>query len=157
MRELVSMPPNEINYDLLLAVVRAMDKLRFAGATLTEEEATELRSMQDLFGQFTNGRQIPSRRFVSDGCTLSTDAFGKNCCELHDLAYWLGGPRDERLVADRRLRECTRARSRVYWLIQYLGVRIFGGRFAPDFILNKQFRWGFGWEYPLAGQPGTVY
>lgn len=148
---------NEIDFVALLTVVRELDELRFSGSPLTEDAGRDLRRLQHSFALLTNGRQIPPRRFVSDGCTLSTDAFGVHCCEVHDLAYWLGGTRQEKLAADRRLRECTRERSRFYWAIQYLGVRLFGGRFAPDFVLNKQFRWGFGWDYPAPGEPGIVY
>ena len=146
----------QIDFGALLPVVRELDDLRFK-SLLSQAEADRLRVLQRQFNLLTNGRQLPPRRFVSDGCTLSTDAFGVHCCELHDLAYWLGGTRAEKLAADRRLRDCTRKNSRVYWFIQYLGVRVGGGRFAPDFILNKQFRWGFGWDYPAPGEPGVVY
>jgi hypothetical protein len=145
-----------IDFGLLLPLVLELDELRFKGTPLTEVEVTQLRRLQEHFALLTNQRLLPPRRFSTDACSLSPDAFGVQYCVLHDLAYWLGGTRAERLAADRRLREGTRKKNRVYAEIQYLGVR-FGVPFAPDFILNKRFRWGFGWEYPAPGEPGTVY
>lgn len=145
-----------IDFGELLPVVRELDSLRF-GSLLSESDVARLRELQHVFSLMTHDRKTPPKMFVSDGCTLSTDAFGQECCVLHDLAYWLGGTRAEKLAADQRVYVCTKQKSRWYAPIQYFGVRIGGGRFVPDFILNKQFRWGFGWDYPAPGEPGIVY
>jgi hypothetical protein len=147
-----------INFEDLLPVVRALDKVRFKSLA-TEHDLNLLLSLQRQFAAITNGRQIPLRPFRTDGCTLSPDYFGKHCCVLHDLAYWLGGTREERLATDLRLRKCTCKKSRLYSEIQFFGVRIGGHPYAPDFLIpNKEFRWGYGWDKcGQPGEPGIAY
>jgi hypothetical protein len=155
-----------IDFIALWPVVIRLDELRFS-SLLSEADAEELRVWQQRFSAITNGRQIPPKRFVSDGCTFSPDCFGKRCCELHDLAYWLGGTWLERFAADNRVRACTctnghpsavvRRLAGLYAPIQYAGVRVFGHPRVPDYLFRKGFRWGYGWGYPAPGEPGTVY
>jgi hypothetical protein len=61
-----------------------------------------------------------------DGCSGALDLdFGADCCNEHDFHYQLGDI--TRADADKRLRECMRAKG--YFLlpwIYWLGVRVFG-------------------------------
>lgn len=92
--------------------------------------------------------------FATDGCSLFPDRLAggadwRNCCVTHDLAYWRGGTRDERLDADHALEQCVAGRaSRVLAGVMYAGVRLGG---AP--VLPTPFRWGFGWPYGRGYQP----
>ncbi|AXQ27953.1 FAD-binding oxidoreductase [Solimonas sp. K1W22B-7] len=88
------------------------------------------------------------RPFASDGCSLFPDRapLGKTdwcgCCLAHDLAYWKGGTEEERLQADRQLRDCVVAKTGDKALAETMlaGVRAGG---APQ--LGTPFRWGYGW------------
>jgi len=44
--------------------------------------------------------------FVSNGCTGFREATFFTCCYAHDLAFWAGGSRKDRRLADRELRRC---------------------------------------------------
>jgi hypothetical protein len=68
--------------------------------------------------------------FTTDGCTLSPDGNWFDCCLEHDFAYWKGGTSEERKAADKKLRECMRAKG--YYVlpwVYYYGVRLFGSHF----------------------------
>ena len=84
-----------------------------------------------------------------DGCTLAPDFNFGGCCVAHDVAYWQGGSRAERLDADRVFRGCVAEKSNApaAWLY-YLGVRVGGVG-----VLPTPWRWGFGWDYPRTGPP----
>jgi hypothetical protein len=72
------------------------------------------------------------------------------CCLHHDMAYWRGGTRDERLAADRALRDCVREKSgdRKLAGLMYRGVRV-GGH--PAFPVG--YRWAYGWPYGRGYEP----
>lgn len=97
--------------------------------------------------------------FASDGCSLFPDRApdGKadwcGCCLAHDLAYWRGGTAEERLQADRALRQCVQAASGSAALgaTMLAGVRSGGG---PYFV--TPYRWGYGWPYGRLYQPLTA-
>jgi hypothetical protein len=88
--------------------------------------------------------------FKSDGCSLFPDRSlitGEDwclCCFQHDLAYWQGGTADQRLAADKALRDCILKQTGNTKLAEmmYVGVR-FGG--SPYFY--NWYRWGYGWGY----------
>ena len=56
--------------------------------------------------------------FRSDGCssfpdgTISEVDLWKEDCYVHDRAYWVGGTREERKVADQKLRDGIREKGR---------------------------------------------
>ncbi len=66
------------------------------------------------------------------------------CCFIHDVAYWQGGTRQDREVADIAFRECIieKTDNRLLAGIMYLGVRLGGTPALPTW-----FRWGYGWPY----------
>ena len=88
--------------------------------------------------------------FTTDGCSLFPDrsVLGEkdwcDCCLAHDLAYWRGGNKADRLKADKTLRACVVKKTNDHALaeLMYLGVRNGG---SPD--LKTPFRWGYGWPY----------
>ena len=96
--------------------------------------------------------------FTSDGCSLFPDRSlileqdWCECCFEHDIAYWQGGTRSERLQADAALRECVLKKTGNRLLADsiYQGVR-FGG--SPYFF--NWYRWGYGWSYERKYEPLT--
>ena len=95
--------------------------------------------------------------FVSDGCSWSPDGvpglapeLWRPCCFEHDLTYWAGGTRAEKMAADRKLGMCVMKASYspnlgAYF---YLGVS-YGG--TPH--LGTSFRWAYGWPESRGYQP----
>ena len=89
------------------------------------------------------------RPFSSDGCSLFPDgtaeenALWMNCCIVHDLAYWKGGSRQQRLLADEALHQCVQQVGEgEIASVMLAGVRVGGSPYWPS-----NFRWGYGWPY----------
>jgi hypothetical protein len=87
--------------------------------------------------------------FVSDGCSVFPDGtpgqkeLWRSCCVDHDRAYWQGGSRGERMVADEALQECVAAAGApTVAVLMKIGVWFGGTPYLPF-----HFRWGFGWPY----------
>lgn len=90
------------------------------------------------------------KTFESDGCTCVPDGPRSDpdkwhpFCEEHDLAYWKGGTRRDRLNADRKLKAAIKESghpciSEIYFI---------GTRFGGTPYLPTPWRWGFGKKYP---------
>lgn len=95
--------------------------------------------------------------FTSDGCSLFPDGTVKEqeawlaCCTAHDLAYWQGGTKAQRLAADNALQVCVQEKNHPNIATLMLqGVRVGGTPYLPT-----TFRWGYGWPYPRGYQPLT--
>jgi len=96
--------------------------------------------------------------FTSDGCSLFPDGNFKDrtlwcdCCFDHDIAYWQGGTKEERMRADEALRDCVRERTLDKELanVMFLGVRGGGHPAFPTW-----YRWGYGWKYGKGYAPLT--
>jgi len=108
------------------------------------------------------GCSTPSalKDFTTDGCSLFPDGELRgdrklwcDCCLRHDMTYWRGGTQDERLAADRTLRDCVRAKSgdRKLAALMYRGVRLGGHPAFPTW-----YRWGYGWAYGRGYEPLTA-
>lgn len=87
--------------------------------------------------------------FTSDGCsafpdgTLAMKTLWLSCCTAHDVAYWRGGTYDERLQADRELKQCVAQTGQdEIAKLMLAGVRVGGTPYLPT-----SFRWGYGWSY----------
>jgi hypothetical protein len=107
----------------------------------------------ELYRERTPPPPLPPGRFVSDGCSCWPDGEWLPCCVAHDLAYWRGGTRRERLAADQAMKACVARQGRaVLSHIMYVGVRLGGVWWLPT-----PFRWGFGWPYPESGPPSVAY
>ena len=96
--------------------------------------------------------------FKSDGCSLFPDSSLITnedwcvCCYEHDLTYWQGGTKAERLAADEALKRCVLSKTGNKELaeIMFLGVRLGG---SPYFY--TWYRWGYGWGYDRLYEPLT--
>jgi hypothetical protein len=85
--------------------------------------------------------------FNSDGCSLFPDTLGesnyRSCCYTHDQAYYTGGSRNDRAVADKALYRCVaNTSSNFIASVMYIGVRIGGSPYLPT-----SFRWNFSKDY----------
>jgi len=88
--------------------------------------------------------------FTSDGCSLFPDGSLQDrsqwcdCCLKHDIAYWQGGTKKERLQADKTLQDCVMKRtgSKTLATMMYEGVRTGGHPAFPTW-----YRWGYGWKF----------
>ena len=85
--------------------------------------------------------------FTSDGCSSwpegprSNPNLWRECCYVHDLSYWMGGPKVERLAADKELRTCVKSKGAdVNSFLMFVGVRLGGSPYR-----NTSYRWGYGW------------
>lgn len=88
--------------------------------------------------------------FVSDGCsafpdgTFADNRLWQGCCVTHDKAYWQGGSYQQRLAADKVLKQCVTAIGKPNIAkLMLAGVRVGGSPHWPT-----KFRWGYGWSYP---------
>lgn len=98
------------------------------------------------------------RNFTTDGCSLFPDGNLKDrhlwcdCCFAHDIAYWRGGTREERLRADQMLKGCVQEKTgdKVLAETMFLGVRAGGSAAFPTW-----YRWGYGWSYGREYAPVT--
>lgn len=84
--------------------------------------------------------------FSSDGCsmypngTIHEPNLWAHCCFVHDISYWMGGPKGKREIADEELKLCVAQTTHLtHGEIVELGVRTGG---APYSIWP--WRWGFG-------------
>lgn len=84
---------------------------------------------------------VPPHPFTTDGCSCSPDGTWAACCVEHDIAYWCGGSRAERLEADRRLRQCIVSvrHSDTIAALAFGFVRVGGVPWLPS-----PWRWGYG-------------
>jgi hypothetical protein len=81
--------------------------------------------------------------FTTDGCSLWPDGSWRQCCLVHDVSYWCGGP-SARAEVDRELRSCVTAVSnRTNAFLMYAGIRLGGSRWLPF-----PWRWGYGYDWP---------
>lgn len=67
----------------------------------------------------------------------------KHCCMIHDMYFWAGGTKDDRLNADLELRACIAdtGAKRIAELMFY-SVRL--GSYSP--IKYSKKKWNHGWE-----------
>ncbi len=88
--------------------------------------------------------------FKTDGCSLFPDGdlTDRNrwcdCCVTHDIAYWQGGTKEQRLAADNALKACVLRKTGNPMLAEmmYKGIRAGGSSVFPNW-----YRWGYGWDY----------
>ena len=101
-----------------------------------------------LFVSFTASAEN-IKPFTSDGCSVFPDGTFEqkelwlSCCTVHDYAYWQGGTYEERLIADKELRQCvSKVGEPQIANLMLAGVRVWGSPYLP-----ASFRWGYGWSY----------
>jgi len=82
------------------------------------------------------------KEFYSDYCTMAPDGKWGECCYMHDLYYWSGGPKSFRKKIDSQLRRCIKKKSSTLIAnLFYLGVRI--GHLSP---VKHKTHWGWAWN-----------
>lgn len=109
-----------------------------------------------IFGGCTPQNSL--KDFTSDGCSLFpdrdliTEQDWCECCFEHDILYWQGGTKEERLLADTKLKDCVleRTHNEILAGTIYHGVRVGG---SPYFY--NWYRWGYGWSYERKYKPLT--
>jgi len=125
------------------------------GDTVFRQVAVSLLSWLLLSGLFSSvavaaEKQNTITPFVSDGCSLFPDGWVHekdlwcDCCFKHDLAYWRGGTREQRQIADQALSECVKKRTKSDLLAEMMHT---GVRFGGHPIFPNWYRWGYGWPY----------
>jgi hypothetical protein len=74
--------------------------------------------------------------------TFEKPELWKECCLLHDMAYWKGGTEEERKQADLAFKACVEKKTGdpILAKLMYEAVRAGG---APHF--PTWYRWGYGW------------
>ena len=100
-----------------------------------------------LLGCSPEGKFVLSD-FTSDGCSLFLDGtfekpdLWKECCHKHDIAYWQGGTKEQRLKADLTFKACVEKKTGDSTLaeLMYDAVRVGGEPYFPTW-----YRWGYGW------------
>jgi len=140
--------PGKLNRNHIIGIVFALCLISACAAQKDIEQMA-----MDLYAQQEYDRRLPPSPFVSDGCSCWLDYTWVECCVVHDLAYWMGGSRQERMAADLALKACVRDKGHPLMArVIFYGVRIGGTWWLPT-----PFRWGFGWPYPTSGPPGQNY
>ena len=86
--------------------------------------------------------------FKTDGCSYFPDGTLKNnnawlnCCIEHDKAYWKGGTKQEKKIADEILKQCVSNQGYPNIAkLMFIGVDIGG-----DAKYNTSYKWGYGWK-----------
>ncbi|MFK5921122.1 MAG: hypothetical protein QM496_03020 [Verrucomicrobiota bacterium] len=89
---------------------------------------------------------IPTTTFKSDGCSGVPDGPPSDpkrwcsACSEHDLVYWSGGSRRDRLDADLQLKTAIKESGNPLTSeIYFIGTRLGGSPYFPT-----PWRWGFG-------------
>ena len=100
--------------------------------------------------QGTNSVEAPLELadFTSDGCSLFINGtfekpeLWKECCFIHDKAYWRGGTEEERKQADLSFKACVEKKTGdpILANLMYEAVRVGGEPYFPTW-----YRWGYGW------------
>lgn len=97
-----------------------------------------------------NNSQSTLVPFSTDGCSLFPNGpIGQpdlwlHCCKAHDLDYWQGGTKAQRLLSDLRLQSCVAdTGNKKIAVMMFNGVQLGGSPFLPT-----PFRWGYGWPFP---------
>lgn len=97
----------------------------------------------------SNGNASSISPFETDYCTNYPEGtktepeLWKHCCLKHDLDFWVGGTKKERLAADLEFRSCIEKTGSPYQArMMYLAVRL--GSYSPIKYPNR--KWSNGWQ-----------
>jgi hypothetical protein len=100
-----------------------------------------------ILGSLSQATQI--NPFQYDGCTFFTEGtlsqpkLWDHCCLEHDLFYWAGGTKKQRLRADQNLKQCfSQVGHPGLAELIYMAVRM--GRHYPFPVRTQQ--WGNAWS-----------
>lgn len=96
-----------------------------------------------------NREPLALKAFESDGCSSYPDGYADtltnewlHCCYVHDIQYWVGGKKEARSNADKKLGQCIeKVTTSLHGKIVKLGVQIGGSPYIATL-----WRWGYGWN-----------
>jgi hypothetical protein len=137
------------NLKILSVCIVALVALVVADRITATNTTGTMRQFAQEYLEVTD-KQVPPRAFISDGCTLFPESIlgsdWGDACLAHDIAYWAGGTKEERVAADTLFKDSVAQKGLLGKFsapIMYVGVRLFG-----DTWLTKIFdaNWGFGWN-----------
>ncbi len=87
---------------------------------------------------------LPTYPVVSDGCSIIPDFDLKEICIYHDMEYWIGGEKEDRIKADLYLKEeVEKKHNRFLSYVIYLSVRLGGANFNGFTFTPYRFGYGF--------------
>ena len=116
------------------------------GLTDTKADGAGCGALSFLCVEHSPDELVP---FRTDGCSMFPDGIPGDrtrwlhCCVEHDMAYYVGGPREARTRADAALATCVAEQTNdVLGELMYVGVRVGGTPALP-----MPWRWGYGWTY----------
>jgi hypothetical protein len=99
---------------------------------------------------FTVSQANEIKPFKTDGCSMWMDGpplypnLWRHCCVAHDLAYWQGGTKEQRSMADNAIQACVLEAAESKGMANYMhGMIRWGG--SPYWM--SLYRWGYGWNY----------
>jgi hypothetical protein len=103
-----------------------------------------------LMFPFTASQANEIKPFKTDGCSMWMDGpplypnLWRHCCVAHDLAYWQGGTKEQRAMADNAIQACVLEAAESKGMANYMhGMIRWGG--SPYWM--NYYRWGYGWNY----------
>ncbi len=111
---------------------------------------------------FTAAAKTALPKPYKDGCSAGISWFYRNvlnevpkwesCCDAHDRTYRRGGTSDQRMLADRALYACVKAKGyRVTASVMWLGIIIGGQSFFPFDWRKLKDDFSAAWGYGRAG------
>ena len=113
-------------------------------------ETTDRMQTRALEFGHKRGNDVPPQPFHFDGCTLFPDSLPgadyEEACLDHDIAYWYGGAKEERLEADTVFWQDVVRSGPVGYVLQfpmYWAVRSFGDSLVAEYF---DAQWGFGYR-----------
>ena len=131
--------------EILLAIIIVLSAAIIAKLVRHQSQPKNIKELREIAESKT--AVMPPKPFTTDGCTFCPDnLFGKDVsrvCIEHDMQYWRGGSREERKMADIKLRDGVNKIIYPLGYFMYLAVRAFGHPKVPG-----PWRWGYGFEYP---------
>jgi hypothetical protein len=84
-----------------------------------------------------------TEEFTTDGCSIFPNSlWGKDLtsiCIEHDMKYWVGGSKEERMDADLELKNQINGEIKYVGDLMYWGTRVGGYAMLPT-----PWRWGYG-------------
>lgn len=107
------------------------------------------RAINEYYATHPNSQSLPTKSFSTDGCTLFPDSFfnlmnWQDVCIEHDIAYWGGGNKMLKYVADKKLLDDGNK------IFPHLGdIMSFVSNIGGKPQLPTPWRWGYGWDFGM--------
>lgn len=122
----------------------------FTADVLTTPTTTPVETVRAHAYAKEHEKELPPIAFYQDGCTAFPDWLPMHnfyeACLNHDIAYWLGGTEEERVLANQVLADQVRSLEPLGPFlapIMYTAVQ-YGGNNWISYQLGSE--WGYGWH-----------